>query len=339
MATLKDIAHITGLNISTISRALNDSSEIGETTKEFVRKVADELNYFPDYTAKALAGKGTKSIGVIVPEISSNYYASMLDKIEGELNEMGYSLIVGMAHHNLHDEIKYLNVFSVRRVDGIILAGSMHKEIIPKLDEIKKNNKIPIILIHAFIPYEGYDYITVNDILGIDAALKFLKSQGHRRLGYIADELASRFRIDKIREAVAGNGMILEERHIKIGKEEMEYGGYIQMKNLLAEQDLPTAVLASYDYIAIGAIKALHEQGLFIPKDISIIGYDNIRESAFLTCPLTTISPPIEDMVKKSIEILREKIYNKSDTRYHHISLTPQLIIRNSTQSIIPVDY
>ena len=323
--TLKDIALRTGVNISTVSRALNNSSEIGEKTKERIRRVAKQISYIPDITAKALAGKGTKSIGVIVPEISSNYYAMILNCIEQELKLKGYSLIVGMAHHDCRSEQHYLEVFSNRRVDGMILAGSMNKGININLDEIRQKSDIPIVLVHAFIPYRKYDYISVDDIYGIDAAIKLLKSQGHRRLGYIADELSSKFRISKIRNAISLNGLSMEERHIKIGKEMYEVGGYIQMKRLLREKDLPTAILASYDYIAIGAIKAMSENGIHVPKDMSIIGYDNIRESPFLVCPLTTISPPVEEMVKISIQIMHKKIQDKSFREIQHISLKPEL--------------
>ncbi|NLM27926.1 MAG: LacI family transcriptional regulator [Clostridiaceae bacterium] len=175
-------------------------------------------------------------MGVIVPEISSNYYATMLDCIEKELNEKDYSLIVGMAHHDYQKEIHYLKVFSNRRVDGIILAGSMYSEINKTLDKIRKRNNIPIVLIHSFISYEDYDYIFVDDIYGINAAMEYLKELGHRNIGYIADELASRFRIEKIKESISKNGLNLNKEHIKIGKVGFEAGGYQLMQELLNEK-------------------------------------------------------------------------------------------------------
>lgn len=331
MVSLKDIAKIAGVNISTVSRALNDSVEIGEETKKRIKKIANQYNYIPDYTAKALAGKGTKSIGVIVPEIGSNYFATMLNYIEHELDKRKYSLLVGMAHHNYKKEIYYLNVFRNRRVDAIILAGSMYKEIVSTLDKIREKQNIPIVLIHTFVPFKNYDYISVDDFHGINSAVRFLKKQGHRKIGYIADELASRFRIDIILEAIKKHGLELNQNHIIIGNEPNEYGGYLLMKKMLKEKELPTAILASYDYIAIGAIKALLESGLRVPDDISIVGYDNIRESAYLHCPLTTISPPLIKMVELSINILINKIENKRFTDIQHFSLKPELIIREST--------
>lgn len=333
MIILKDIAQMAGVNISTVSRALNDSNEVSDEKKQEIRNIAASLNYTPNYYAKALAGKETKTVGVIVPEISSNYYATMIGAIEMGLQDHGYSLIIGMSHHEWKLENHYLNVFWNRKVDGILIAGSMHNEITPTINRIHSDN-IPIVLIHSFIDYQNYDYVAIDDSYGIGQAIQLFKKQGHRHIGYIASELASRFRLQILKKIIHDNGLILNEKHIKIGKEANEYCGYKYMKELINEGDMPTAILAAYDDIAVGAMRALYEYKYRVPEDISIIGYDNIRQSAFLRCPLTTISPPVGKMAKICLDILFQKIEDKNLKTIQHISLNSELIIRESTTKI-----
>lgn len=333
MITLKDIAQMAGVNISTVSRALNDSNEVSDEKKQEIRNIAASLNYTPNYYAKALAGKETKTVGVIVPEISSNYYATMIGAIETGLQAHGYSLIIGVSHHEWKLENHYLNVLWNRKVDGILIAGSMHNEITPTINRIHSDN-IPIVLIHSFIDHQNYDYVAIDDSYGIGQAIQLFKKQGHRHIGYIASELASRFRLQILKKIIHDNGLILNEKHIKIGKEANEYCGYKYMKELINEGDMPTAILAAYDDIAVGAMRALYEYKYRVPEDISIIGYDNTRQSAFLRCPLTTISPPVKKMAKICLDILFQKIEDKNLKTIQHISLNSELIIRESTTKI-----
>ncbi|NBK93883.1 LacI family transcriptional regulator [bacterium 1XD21-13] len=333
MTTLKDIAKKAGVNVSTVSRALNNSKEISKDTRDLVQKIAKELDYEPNYSARVLVGKKTKTIGVIVPEVSSNYFATMIDTIENGLQDKGYSLLIGLSHHKLENELYNLKVFWNRKVDGILIAGSMNDKINPLLDLIK-NDGIPVVLIHSFINHQNYDYVAIDDVYGLSKLVSFLKEQGHQSLGYIASELASRFRIRALKQIIKENGMELKTKYIKIGEEANELCGYKYMNEILKERVIPTAIIAAYDYIAIGAMRALYENGFRIPEDISIVGYDNIRESKYLRCPLTTISPPIEKMVNICLEIMFDKIMNKPSEDIHHIFLKPDLIVRSSTSSL-----
>lgn len=334
MVTLKDIAVKAGVNVSTVSRALNGSSEISENTKKIIKDIAYEVNYVPNVSARALVGKGTKSIGVIVPEIGSNYFAQMLNFIEAELKTNSYSLVVGMTHHNYKEEIQYLNVFGNGKVDGIIIAGSMHKELKQYLVKFKQNYHTPVVLVQTFVHFPDCDYIMIDDVHGICMAIQYLKEQGHREIGLIADKVSSSLRLPAYKEAMKRNGLKVNERFIKIGKEMFELGGYLQMKELLKEKVLPTAIWASYDYIAIGATKALYEKGMTVPQDMSIIGYDDIRESLYLTPPLTTISPPIKEMAEVGVNLLIKRIEDKDNRVIQHVSFKPNLIIRSTTSKV-----
>jgi LacI family transcriptional regulator len=331
MANLKDIAKIAGVNASTVSRALNNSRGINERTKNEICKIAREINYIPDQTARALVGKGTKTIGVILQEISSDYYTKLLAYIEQELRKDGYSILMGFTNHDFNIESQYLRIFNKRRVDGIILAGYMYKELEAFLDSMRKIQETPMILIQTHIKYPKYDHIMVDEEYGFDIAIKHLKSLGHERIGIVADEVSSQIRLDILRGVILANGLKYDQRYVKVGKERFEQGGYLRMKELLRQSEIPTAVIATYDHIAIGALKALYDANLKVGEDISIVSYDNIRESEFLVDPLTTISPPIEAMTELGVKLLLEKIESKEKPVIQHISLKPELILRNTT--------
>lgn len=334
MVRLSDIARESGLSVSTVSRALNDNGGISEETKILIKEIASKLNYMPNHSARALAGKGTKTIGLIVPELTSSYFAQMVNYIETELNTLNYSLIVGMTHHEYIAEIQYINTMCTKKVDGIILAGSMHKEIENTLTFVKSNYDMPMVLIQTFIHYPEYDYIMVDDKHGFTSAVNLLADYGHKYIGFVADEVSSKLRLDFFKSTMLEKEIEPNDSFIKIGLERFELGGYLRMKELIEGKKVPTAVFASYDNMALGVMKAICEYGLRIPEDISVIGFDNIRESAYLSTPLTTISPPIKEMCKIGVKLLIDKINDKKNKLIQHISLKPELIIRNTAATV-----
>jgi len=330
---LADIAKKANVSLSTVSRALNDSSEINEETKEIIRRIAKEMNYVPNISAKALAGKGTKTVLVIVPELRSGYFAQMIYHIESALMRKEYSMIVGMTHHKQEREIDLLNIYSRRKVDGIILIGCLYKGLEPYLHKIKKTNNVPLILMHTTNAFPDHDYIMIDDAQGIYEMIKYLKENGHTEIGFIACKVSSEYRYSAFKEAMRKNGMEYKEKYVKIGTEMFELGGYQMMNELFKEDRLPSAIFAAYDNFALGAMKAIAERNMVVPDDISIVGYDNISESPYFRPGLTTISPPVKEMSEISVRLLIDKIENKNNV-IQHIALKPQLIIRDSVKDI-----
>lgn len=333
MVTLKDIARKAGVNISSVSKALHDSEEISEQKRNEIKRIAQELNYVPNLSARALTGKGSNSIGIILPEIRSNYYARMMNDIEAELNRTKYTMIMGTTNFDLKKEVQYLNVFCSRSVDGIVIIGSMNKDIVKYIDAIQKKYDVPVVMLESFVESEQVDYIAIDNRYGISQAIRRFREAGHSRIGFISETISARTRLPWFKAAMEEHGLKVDKQHIKIGSERFEKGGYESMKQLLAEAERPTAVFASYDDMAIGAMKAIDEFGLSIPDDIALIGFDNIREAEYLLTPLTTVSPPIGEMVNIAIHLLLKNIRAKQDHEKRvpqHISLKPGLIVRES---------
>lgn len=331
MVTLKDIAQRAGVNISSVSKALRDSAEISEQKRNEIKQIAEELNYVPNLAARALAGKGTNSIGIILPEIRSNYYARMMNDIEAELNRTKYTMIMGTTNFDVKKEVQYLNVLCSRSVDGIVIIGSMNCEILKYIDMIRRKYDMPVVMLESFVESEHHDYISIDNRYGISQAIKRFVDTGHTRIGFISETISAKTRLPWFKAVMEEYGLKVENQFVKVGTERFEKGGYELMHQMLSGSERPTAVFASYDDMAIGAIKAVYEHNLSIPQDISIIGFDNIRESEYLLTPLTTVSPPIQEMVNISINLLLKNIQAKQNHVQRvpqHISLKPSLIIR-----------
>lgn len=176
-----------------------------------------------------------------------------------------------------------------------------------------------------------YDCVCINDVISSDLIAQHVKDMGHKRVGYIGAELASRNRFSKLKESIQRHGLTLEDHHVKIGNEAYELCGYLQTAKLLQEDNLPTALITSYDYVAIGAMKMLQEKGFCVPQDFALIGYDNIREAEYLSCPLTTIALPVQQMVSAGVEIMLDRIQKGFKREVRHLLFAPDLIVRESS--------
>lgn len=331
MATLKDIAKIAGVNKSTVSRALDGSGGVSEEKRNAIVKIADELGYIPDESAKVLAGKNAKTIGIIIPEIDCNYYASVVGTIEMKLRERGYSLIIGQSGFRFENELHYLKLFIQKKVDGIIFDLYNTEAFLGKFEDIKKSINVPIVFIETSLNMPLYDVIEIDNYYGVSLAVEHFAKAGFRNIGFISEFLSSKVRLPAYEKALNTFGIPINRNLIKIGKERLEEGGYLRMKELIAQGSIPGAVVASYDTMAQGALKALDEHGIKVPQDISIIGFDNIRESPFFSIPLTTVAPPVIEMGEMAVGILLDRIEKKGDAFVQHISMKPRLVVRSST--------
>lgn len=332
MPTLKDIARMANVNKSTVSRALNDSKEVSEEKKSQILKIAHELNYKPDIAAQTLAGMPTRLIGIIVPEIDSNYYVQVVRSVEAELNSKGYDLMVASTDFDDKKELKATKAFIGRKADGIFFVGSSpNNAAVEFLSDNEGKPSIPCIFMHSEIAISKFDNIQIDGAYGFDLAIEHLVSLGHRSIGFIGEDKSSKLRLPYFKAAMKNKELKINTRHIKTGSERFEQGGYLRMKELIEEKILPTAVFAAYDSIAIGVMRAANEAGIRIPEDMSLVGYDNIRESAFLCVPLTTVYPPIARMAEIAVDMLIRRINNSEGSPISQLMLKPELIVRSTT--------
>ncbi len=331
MATLKDIALKAEVTVSTVSRALNGNSEIKKATRDRIVQIARELNYISNKNETYFCGSTLKTIGLICPEIRGNFYSSLVNTMEVEIKEAGYTMILGLTNFKSEEELRYLDLFEKKNVDGIVFITTMNDSIKEELVNFKARCSIPLIQLANVFEVEEYDCIRFDDKLGVTLAVEHLLDLGHADIAYIGENL-TKDRQKHFVDALKKHGIKINNDFIKSGEERFEEAGYLRMKEILATEDkLPTAIFASYDDVAIGAMRAIYESGRKIPEDISVIGIDNIYLTSYLYKSLSTISNPTNEMMNIAIRILLDKIEDKGNKVIQHVVVKPELIIREST--------
>lgn len=338
MASLKDIARFAGVTVSTVSKALNGSREINKDTTNRIIKIAGELGYKSNKFNNLLNDVPSNIIGVIAPEVISGYYSVIIEEIQRIVQGAGYLMFAAFSNFKSGSEVELLHVFKGKKVDGILIIRSSSEDTTHELESFVKDNKIPVVqIVHSALSGETAanccDGFTIDDEFGISLAAQHLMEMGHKRIGFVGDEYSMQ-RLEHFKSFAKRNGLEVDNQLIKVGSERFELGGYMRMKEMLESGRRPTAVVASYDNIAIGAMHAIIEKGLRVPEDISVTGFDDIKSSSYLHKPLTTVAVPISELGKISAEALLKKVKNKDHEIIQHVILKPKLMVRETTAAV-----
>ncbi len=295
-----------------------------------VFKIADELGY----KAKRRL-KNKNIIGVIVPELISPYYATLVHTLEERIREKGFGTLITITGFSMEKTIQAFRLMEDDGVNGIVCS-----QYIKPGDDVgdcyaaAERTKVPVVFLNDG-EQDGdsrFNQINLNQKSGMEQIINHLLSLGHTQIGYIG-ECLSITRLQWLELLMESRGLKLQSKFVKVGEARFEKGGYEQMKLLLAEEDIPTAVIAAYDQFAIGALKAIDEAGLQVPDDISIVGFDNIATNEYLHKKLTSVTNPIESMGQIAIKLLFNKITDENSV-VQNVSLFPTLIVRETTKCI-----
>jgi DNA-binding LacI/PurR family transcriptional regulator len=326
--TIKAVAQHVGLTPGTVSVVLNNSPSarsIPEATKERIHAAAKELNYHPNFFARSLRNKRTFTIGVIAEEIGDSYGSAIISGIEEYLRKRDYFFLT-VAHR--HDEqllTQYSRLLSQRGVEGFITIDTTVHEV-PSL---------PTVSVPGHKEIKGVTNIVLDHIRAAWLALNHLKQLGHERIAFLKGSVLSsdsEARWNAICEVGQTIGLKIDsELVVQIDLEDSTpQVGYPIVKRLLARNRPFTALFAYNDISAIGAIRALREQGLSVPQDISVVGFDDIPSAAFNIPSLTTIRQPLVRMGRVAAQTLLDRIAGKNDYPAQ-IAIEPELIVREST--------
>jgi DNA-binding LacI/PurR family transcriptional regulator len=332
MAKLKEIAKVLGVSLSTVSKALRDTQDLNEETKSYIQRIAKILNYKSKEKAEKSKKKDKYIIGIVCPEIKSNYYSKLLEVLHESFQIKGHGVFVGFSNFELKEEIFQLHTFMERGLDGIafITEGTEIQNI---LAQINKKNPIPLVLVASRLEINEVDCININDSFGVTLAIKYLTDMGHKEIGYMGDRF-SEDRLNTFLNYMKENKLDVKDEYIWVLKERFEECGYQAMKEALCIERLPSAFFCAYDDIAIGAMRAAYEAKLRIPDDISFIGIDNIMSSPYLFNALSTVTSPIEQMGKTVSGILLGKIEDPENKVCQQITLNPYLVKRETVKKI-----
>lgn len=332
--TLTSLSEKTGFSVTTISRVLSGKAQkyrIGRETAETIRKVAKENNYFPNLLAQNLRTNKTDTIGLVLPSVSNPYFADIASIVIREAREREFTTIVLDCNENDNQERSAISSLMSRQIDGLIISPSGSDPSL--LEEIAKDH-VPVILIDRYFASSPLPYVTTDNFLGSRQAISYLISCGHRRITCIQGVTTS----VPNSERIAGYRAALEKAGLNdnveiVGNAFSVQNGYLETKLLLNRTERPTAIFALSNTIMLGALKAITESGLSVPRDISLIGFDSNIYMDFMTPAISRIEQPIEEMGVLATKLLFESITGGKRCS-NQIKLAPHLVTRSSVANI-----
>lgn len=334
MANIRDVAQRAEVSIATVSRVVNGNRPVHPEIRERVLKAVQELGYRPNFLARGLRQSYTCMIGLIIPDNSNPFYAELARAIEDAGFAAAYSVILCNSDLSEKKQQAYVEVLLSHQVDGIILADM--EGVVPKVavEHILSQN-IPVVLTNKDTVLPSLDQVMVNNYQGGYLAGQYLLDLNHRRIGCINFSFPRPIESDRIagfRQALAEGGIKLTSRDFTLGNGRYD-SGYKAMQELYQQNPDLTAVFVFNDLMALGAISALHAQGIRVPEDISIIGYDNIAFASTTEPGLTTIAQPVTAMGRECITLLLKRI-QQPDKQPTRIMLPAELIERSTCRSL-----
>ncbi len=339
MASIHDIAKKAGVSVSTVSRALNNYQDVNPKTREKIIEIAKELNYYPSAVARGLVMKRTQTIGLFFGDHMNSgfdhpFFMDVISAVREEAGDAGYDLLIFTNKHK--ERATYATLCRERGVDGVflILTGGGKKKN-DQLIELQESG-IPCVAIDLPLEGERCTYVESNNFLGAKKAVLHLIELGHRNIAFIGgDEIAktSFDRLNGYRAALSESGIDLNASYIEMAYFSEELAKEATKKILARNKDV-TAFFAISDLMAFAVIETLQEHALRVPEDISVIGFDDIKEASTFEPPLTTISQQKYAMGRAATNQLMKSI---EDINYRPspITLPTELVIRKTTDYIM----
>jgi LacI family repressor for deo operon, udp, cdd, tsx, nupC, and nupG len=327
MSKMKDVARLANVSTATVSRVLAGEERVTERTKEKVLQAIEQLHYKPNRLASNLRTLKSKTIVVVVRDISNSFFSDIIRGVEDVAYKHNYKVLLGDTRNDPKKESDYIGLYNERLVDGVILIATRNRK--DTLNELTRG--IPVVLTSEFLERADMPIVSIDNIGMAKLATEHLISLGHNRIGFISgprDIAISKDRLMGYHQALLEHELPLHPDLIQEGDWSIESGHSIASR-LLKLDSRPTAILASNDEMAIGVIKCVKKAGLRVPQDVAVVGFDNINMASLLEPTLTTISQPRYDIGVKVMEILL-KLMNGEAVKEKQYILPSKLIIRES---------
>lgn len=333
--TSKDVAEKAGVSRTTVSFVLNEvqNAQISQATREKVIKAAEELGYVPDEAARSLASGRNQFIGLLLTRSSHQlasdaFFTQILDELIEVVHRVNLRIMIDIVEPR-HQMDAYLNLVKANRIDGILLSG-------PRLDDdalktLERTN-FPTVLMGQ-LPGSNFCWVDIDNKGAAKSAVQHLIDLGHKRIACVTNAqliyTAATDRLEGYRQALEEAGIRYEPELVRYGDFDMK-SGYLQVGDLLAKNTGVTAIFVASDTLALGATAAIRKQGLRIPEDIAVVGFDDLPFAQYLDPPLTSVHLPIRDLAREAGEMLI-RILNNEGKRCQRKILETRLIIRDSS--------
>jgi LacI family transcriptional regulator len=330
--TMKRIAGELGVSITTVSKVLNNRSDIGHATRARVLAKVAELGYQPNAVARSLTLRRTHTLGIVIPDLMHSFFVEIVAGIEAHANASGYGLLLCSSNEDPAKERQELDMLRQRQVDGIVLGSANASGNTDLLQQLTSLGIGIVMIDRDDHPDVRCDRVVTNDEEVGRLATAHLIEQGRRAIAHIAGPsiVHAKRRADGYRAA-------LKRRDIKVRPEWIVRGGfkeadgYKAMKKLLGARPRIDAVFAANDPAAIGAMKAIWDAGLRVPEDVAIVGAGDITFGDLLRVPLTTVSWSRDDQGRAAAELLLDRLVGEPDARPKRVVIPPHLVVRRSS--------
>ncbi|MGM9987760.1 MAG: LacI family DNA-binding transcriptional regulator [Bacillaceae bacterium] len=336
MATIEDVAKLAGLSRTTVSRVMNNHPYVSEEKKKRVKQAMEELGFVPNSAARRLRNQKTEIIAVLVPRVTNPFFSKLIESLEMKASERNYCLIICQTHYNPQKELDYIDLLRTKQVDGMIICSMLNKweALEPALDYG------PIIFCNEFDESIEAPGVRFNQVQGAYIAVQHLIKQGHSRMvfcsGHVNTNIAKQREVG-ILKALHEGGLLLSDQTFISNAYELEdgYNIFHQWSKLSPK---PTAIFAGGDEIAAGIIMEAKRNGVSIPEELAVVGFDNQAISIISQPAITTIDQPVHLLANKVIEIMIEKIKSKNYHEKEIYEFDLELIERESTKEMVQME-
>lgn len=328
MSSIKDVAREAGVSTATVSHVINNTRFVSDDVRARVLQAIEQCRYYPNAHARSLASGNSRILGLVISDIANPFFPELVKSIETAAFERGYEVMLTNTNYDAERASHYVRRFIERKVAGVALMTS---ELDKKLIEDLARREVPVVFLDLGKPGTNMSNLRVDYETGIEEAILHLVALGHRKIAFIGgpEHLRSaQRRLEAFKNAkkqlFAGEPELIYHGNFKIE------GGRRAADEILTAGELPTAVLAANDLMALGAISEFRRAGLEVPRDVSIVGFDNIAFAALANPSLTTVSLPRNELGRRAVEALMETMANRGQQGVE-ITIPTHLVIGNST--------
>jgi LacI family transcriptional regulator len=337
MISMRDVARLAGVSVATVSAVINGKATVGIASVRRVEEAMKALDYHPDQVARSLRVGRTNVIGMIVPDISNQFFAEIMRSVEETSEKSGFSVIMCDSNEDSGREQRHLSTLYSRRVDGVLLASSVSDAAQDRLTL----RRFPIVFVDAVPAGIKHGAVVVDNAEGAYAATRYLIELGHRRIAIITGSLDRSVGLDRLegyRKAMQEAELVVPDEYIRFGDYHVE-SGYKWGRELMGLSVPPTAIFACNNAMTLGLLRALADLGIRCPAQVSVVGFDDVDWATSFTPRLTCVAQPTYEIGKLATEMLLQKVRAADgEATYEHpnIILRAELRVRESAAAPAP---
>lgn len=330
MSTINDVARLADVSTMTVSRVVNRSDYVSAATRARVERAIAELGYMPNALARQLRSKRTKTIALVMADITNPFFTTVARGVEDVAGPRGFGVLFCNTDESETEEVDYVSMLIARQVDGVLLVPTTASS---RSLALLRSRNVPVVIVDRRVRSRNVDVVRGDSEAGAYALTRHLIELGHRRIAVLAGRRTVSTSVDRVK----GFKRALAEARIEADPQLVRYGGYHQSEGYAMAREVldlapaPTAVFAANNFIAVGAMRAIREAGLRVPADLSIVGFDDLPPDWSMDPFLTVVAQPAYTFGQRAAELLLERIHGEAQEAGRELVLPGELIIRRSS--------